>query len=215
MSAVEHLNLQRLDTENLHTYWKNPRIGNVEKIAESLHRNGQYRAIVVNKGTHTGRPMEVLAGNHTLKAARTLGWETITCHLIDVDDDQAARIVLADNKTAEYGSYDDKTLTDLLNTLNDLDGTEAGHKKSLRRSLTFPPTTTGHNSQKRSRATSQNISREHSPSPRSRPTSLTPQSTRPNRPSRAKKGTKTPTHSSTHSPADSNERRKRPHHSTH
>ena len=123
MSAVEHLNLQRLDTENLHTYWKNPRIGNVEKIAESLHRNGQYRAIVVNKGTHTGRPMEVLAGNHTLKAARTLGWETITCHLIDVDDDQAARIVLADNKTAEYGSYDDKTLTDLLNTLNDLDGT--------------------------------------------------------------------------------------------
>ena len=67
--------------------------------------------------------MEVLAGNHTLKAARTLGWETITCHLIDVDDDQAARIVLADNKTAEYGSYDDKTLTDLLNTLNDLDGT--------------------------------------------------------------------------------------------
>lgn len=121
MSAVEHLDLHNINTEDLHTYWKNPRIGNVDKIAESLARNGQYRAIVVNKGTHTGRPMEVLAGNHTLKAARKLGWETITCHLIDVDDDQAARIVLADNKTAEYGSYDDKTLTDLLETLDDLD----------------------------------------------------------------------------------------------
>ncbi len=123
MSAVEHLDLHNLNTEDLHTYWKNPRIGNVDKIAESLARNGQYRAIVVNKGTHTGRPMEVLAGNHTLKAARKLGWETITCHVIDVDDDQAARIVLADNKTAEYGSYDDKTLADLLDTLADLDGT--------------------------------------------------------------------------------------------
>lgn len=121
MSAVEHLDLHNINTEDLHTYWKNPRIGNVDKIAESLARNGQYRAIVVNKGTHTGRPMEVLAGNHTLKAARKLGWETITCHLIDVDDDQAARIVLADNKTAEYGSYDDKTLADLLETLDDLD----------------------------------------------------------------------------------------------
>ena len=121
MSAVEHLDLHNLNTEDLHTYWKNPRIGNVDKIAESLARNGQYRAIVVNKGTHTGRPMEVLAGNHTLKAARKLGWETITCHVIDVDDDQAARIVLADNKTAEYGSYDDKTLADLLDTLADLD----------------------------------------------------------------------------------------------
>ena len=120
---MANLKIETMPIGDLTPYHRNPRRGNMAAIAESLKARGQYKPIVVNKGTHTGRPMEVLAGNHTLKAARKLGWETITCHLIDVDDDQAARIVLADNKTAEYGSYDDTTLTDLLKTLNDLDGT--------------------------------------------------------------------------------------------
>ena len=112
-----------LATKDLHTYHKNPRIGNIDTIAASLNANGQYRAIVVNRGTHTGRPMEVLAGNHTLMAARDLGWETITAHLIDVDEDQAARIVLADNRTSDLGTYDTSTLADMLTGLPDLDGT--------------------------------------------------------------------------------------------
>ncbi|MDX3097732.1 hypothetical protein PV417_24845 [Streptomyces sp. ME19-03-3] len=40
----------------------NPRTGDVDAIAESLRVNGRYKAIVVNRGTHTGRPNEVLAG---------------------------------------------------------------------------------------------------------------------------------------------------------
>lgn len=107
----------------LRTYYKNPNVGNVEEIAKSLRANGQYRAIVVNKGTHTGRPMEVLAGNHTLKAARDLGWDTITAHLLDVDEDQATRIVLADNRTAELGEIDPEILLEIAATLDDLEGT--------------------------------------------------------------------------------------------
>lgn len=121
--AVQELETQNVDVETLHTYYRNPRHGNIDAVAASLQRNGQYRAIVVNKGTHTGRPMEVLAGNHTLKAARKLGWDTITAHIIDVDDDQATRIVLADNKTSDMASYDDQVLHDLLEDLDDLDGT--------------------------------------------------------------------------------------------
>ncbi|WP_233717036.1 hypothetical protein [Mycolicibacterium vinylchloridicum] len=42
----------------------------MDAIAESLSQSyGQYRTIVVNKGTLTGRPNEVLAGDHTLMAA--------------------------------------------------------------------------------------------------------------------------------------------------
>ncbi|MCD4558239.1 ParB/RepB/Spo0J family partition protein [Schaalia sp. lx-100] len=118
------LTTSKVPTESLNLYYKNPRLGNVTKIAESLQRNGQYRAIVVNKGTHTGRHMEVLAGNHTLKAARQIGMETITAHIIDVDEDQATRIVLADNKTADLGTYDNELITQLIDTLNeDYEGT--------------------------------------------------------------------------------------------
>ena len=80
----------------LQHYGKNPRKGDVAAIAHSLEVNGQYKPIVVRTGT-----MEVLAGNHTLKAARELGWEQIAATFVDVDDDRAARIVLVDNRTNE------------------------------------------------------------------------------------------------------------------
>lgn len=116
----------------LATYHRNPNRGNPEAIAGSLRVNGQYRPIVVNKGTHTGRPNEVLAGNHTLIAMRNLAeaepddarWRTVDAYVIDVDSDQAARIVLADNKTAQSGfGYDDAALASLLAGLPDLEGT--------------------------------------------------------------------------------------------
>lgn len=113
----------------LHTHHQNPRRGDIDTIATSLTTNGQFRPIVVNRGTHTGRPMEVLAGNHTLLAARRLaeGGDTrfthLDCYVIDVDDDAATRIVLADNRTADLGSYDDAVLLDLLDGLEDNSGT--------------------------------------------------------------------------------------------
>ncbi|SNR44299.1 ParB-like nuclease domain-containing protein [Haloechinothrix alba] len=107
----------------LRAYHRNPRQGDTRAIAESLRVNGQYRPIVVNRGTHTGRANEVLAGNHTLAAARDEGWAEITVCYVDVDDDQAARIVTADNRTADRASYDDRILAELLTDLPDLDGT--------------------------------------------------------------------------------------------
>lgn len=104
-------------------YYQNARRGNVEAIAESLMVNGQYKPIVVNVGTHTGRANEVLVGNHTLLAAKELGWERIDAVVIDATDDEARRIVLADNRTSDLGSYDDDMLLDLLQQQDDLMGT--------------------------------------------------------------------------------------------
>lgn len=116
---------------DLHLYHRNPRTGDVKAIEGSLRAHGQYKPIVVNKGTHTGRPYEVLAGNHTLMAIRNLAesdpdderWHNVLVHEIDVDDDRAARIVLADNRTSELGSFDSAALTGLLSGLPDLSGT--------------------------------------------------------------------------------------------
>lgn len=117
------LALEYRPVRELRTYHRNPRQGDTHAIASSLRVNGQYRPIVVNRGTHTSRANEVLAGNHTLMAARDLGWEHIAVVWVDVDDDQCARIVAADNRTADLGSYDERLLAELLGDLPDLDGT--------------------------------------------------------------------------------------------
>jgi ParB-like chromosome segregation protein Spo0J len=95
-------------------YVDNARRGNVTLIAESLQQLGQYRPIVVNTGTMTGRQNEILVGNHTVLAAQTLGWESIDVHRVDVDDSTARRIVLVDNRSSDLASYDDAALAQLL-----------------------------------------------------------------------------------------------------
>lgn len=118
--------LTQFEVGELHAYHKNPRRGNIDAIARSLEINGQYRPIVVNIGSHTGRPLEVLAGNHTLAAAKRLGWVSIQATTVDVDDLAAARIVAADNRTADLGDYDNASLADLLQAIADDAGTLAG-----------------------------------------------------------------------------------------
>ena len=51
--------LQLVDyyVDELTSYHRNPRRGDVETIVRSLEVNGQYRPIVVNLGTRTGRPL--------------------------------------------------------------------------------------------------------------------------------------------------------------
>jgi hypothetical protein len=45
--------------------------------------------------------MEVLAGNHRLIAARELGWEHLAVVCMDVDEEQARRILLVDNRSSD------------------------------------------------------------------------------------------------------------------
>ena len=124
--------LERADIADLATYYKNARRGDVGAIAASMQVNGVYRPLVVNRGTHTGRPMEVLAGNHSLMAMRQLAeenpedtrWQHADVYVVDVDEDRATRIVLADNRTSDLGGYDDEQLLELVEAVDhDLDGT--------------------------------------------------------------------------------------------
>lgn len=112
--------------KGLKYYYQNPRRGNVEKVAESLKSNGQFKPIVVNRGTHTGRPNEILAGNHTTKAARSLGWRAINVMWVDVDEDHARRIVLADNGSTDDATYDVQLLSQLLDEQKNSAGTLVG-----------------------------------------------------------------------------------------
>lgn len=56
----------------------------------------------------------VIAGNHTLEAARSLGWTEIAVVRVDDDDVTATAYALADNRTADLGGYDETALADLI-----------------------------------------------------------------------------------------------------
>lgn len=102
---------------------RNPRHGDIPRIKESLQVLGQYRPIVVNKGTFTGRRNEILAGHHLVMAATELEWTEVAVTLVDVDDETGRRILLVDNRTSDTAEYDERLLVELLETLPDLDGT--------------------------------------------------------------------------------------------
>lgn len=122
-NAVGALRVVEFAVAELQLFHRNPRRGDVRAIAASLEARGQYRPIVVNVGTLTGRLNEILAGNHTYLAACALGWETLQATTVDVDDEEAARIVLADNRLADLGAYDDVDLAAVLGDAGDLAGT--------------------------------------------------------------------------------------------
>lgn len=107
--------------DRLHRYYLNARRGNVPKIARSLARLGQYRSIVVNRGTITGRADEVLAGNHTWLAATSIAWTHIGVEWCDVDEETAATIVAIDNKSNDDATYDDPELLALLEQIKSPD----------------------------------------------------------------------------------------------
>lgn len=109
------------DSDPLKEHPRNPRRGNVEAIEESVEANGWYGAVVAQKSTGY-----ILAGNHRYRVAVAKGAKEVPVIWHDVDDETALRILLADNRTADLGTYDEETLTELLEGLETLEGTGYG-----------------------------------------------------------------------------------------
>ena len=107
--------------EKLSPHPSNPREGNVGAIIESIRHNGFYSPLIVQRSTGF-----VLAGNHRYYALEILRSPAAPVVYIDVDDDQARRILLMDNKASDEGTYDDAALAALLQELQDGSGTLMG-----------------------------------------------------------------------------------------
>lgn len=91
---------------------ENPRRGDVDGIGESIDANGFFGAVVVQRRTR-----RILAGNHRYRAARARGMKRIPVLWVDVDDERALKILLADNAEADKAEYDTVALADVLQTL--------------------------------------------------------------------------------------------------
>lgn len=114
----------------------NPRRGSVAEIAAALEQHGQLRPAVVNLRTRY-----VLIGNHMLRAARTLGWRELDVIWVDLDEHQARRLLLLDNRLSDKADYDVNELLAMLESFEDLDGTgyEQADLDELLESLDPPP----------------------------------------------------------------------------
>ena len=111
MRRMTEAQVQQVSVDDLIVHPENPRQGDIGAIITSIEHNGWYGTVVAQKSTGY-----VLAGNHRLLAARSVGIDTVPVYWVDVDDATAKRILLADNRTAELASYDDERLAELLTT---------------------------------------------------------------------------------------------------
>jgi DNA modification methylase len=112
MKKIGKLELTRVKIGNLNQHPLNPNQGDVGAIVESLEAHGYFRPVLVQKST-----MNIIAGNHTVQACKIDGLTEIDVIVHDIDDDQALRIMLADNETANKAQNDPAILTDLLESL--------------------------------------------------------------------------------------------------
>lgn len=95
---------------------RNARRGDIDAIAASLQEFGQLKPIVVRRTTKADAEPGgiVIAGNHMYEAAKKLGWSTVAAVFVDTDQRTADRYALADNRTAELGTYDEGVLAEVL-----------------------------------------------------------------------------------------------------
>lgn len=113
----ENLSGLRIAIDALIPLEGNPRRGNIDAIAASYKQFGQIKPIVVRpNGDNT---YTVIAGNHQVEAAKSLGWHEIAAVVLDVDETQAIAFAIADNRTVELGYTDDSALFEMLSMISE------------------------------------------------------------------------------------------------
>ncbi len=109
MTATINESYEVVEIEAVRPHPSNPREGDLDAIQESVEANGFYGALIVQRSSGY-----ILAGNHRWQAARASGLTEIPVIYVDIEDDEAERILLADNRTNDRAKYRENQLGDLL-----------------------------------------------------------------------------------------------------
>lgn len=119
--TTEYIETRMVPVTDLTPFPGNARVGDRQKLLESLEENGQYRSLNVRL-TDDGE-LVVLCGNNTLEALEARGDEAARCEIVRCDDATALRVNLVDNKSNDSATYDDEARARLVELL---DGQIAG-----------------------------------------------------------------------------------------
>lgn len=96
---------------------ENPNNGDVELIAESIITNGYIAPIIAQKETGY-----IIAGNHRYHALLSLGADVAPVIWVNMEDADAKRYMLADNKTGQAATLDNTLVLNLLTEFIDREG---------------------------------------------------------------------------------------------
>lgn len=121
----ESLSDRLVPITELRQHPKNARNGDIDAIAASLALHGQYRPIVVNRGTYSDRYERntIGGGNHTYAACLELGWTHVAVTWIDVEDVELDKILIVDNRTSDLAWNDEGLILSLLKEMPNIEGT--------------------------------------------------------------------------------------------
>lgn len=104
--------------EHVHPHPRNVNMGDTDAIVESIQVNGFTAPILAQRSTGY-----IVAGNHRYAALIELGGDQIPVIWLDMDDEQALRYMLADNRSTRLGKDDLGLLAEALDELRE---TEVG-----------------------------------------------------------------------------------------
>jgi len=103
-------------TASLKPWAKNPRKNDpaVQAVADSIKRFGFGAPLLVRKASG-----EIIAGHTRLKAAVKLGLPEVPVRYLDLSEDEAHALALADNRVGEIAEWDAGALTDILRGMDE------------------------------------------------------------------------------------------------
>jgi hypothetical protein len=109
-----------VEVDALVPWVKNPRKNDaaVDKVAESIAEFGFGAPLIVRRANG-----EVIGGHTRLKAAIKMAMTHVPVRYLDLTEEQAHKLALADNKLGEAAEWDDKMLASVLADLS-VDGIE-------------------------------------------------------------------------------------------
>ena len=111
--ATINVAYELVDVSTLQTHPRNPRQGDIGALYELIRKNGFVGALTVQKSTR-----QIIAGNHRFRAAVEAGYLELPVIWVDVDDDKALELVLADNYASDQASNNSEALLEILQELH-------------------------------------------------------------------------------------------------
>jgi hypothetical protein len=113
----ESLQALAIPVESLQYLEGNPHVGHVPAIRAMLERFGQMKPITVR--AISDDKYEIVAGNHTVRAAKELGWTEVAAVVFDGSWEEARAFALGDNRASELGYDNEALLTQMLGDVID------------------------------------------------------------------------------------------------
>lgn len=116
MRVHEGLEVVELVIDSITRHPQNANNGDTDALEASIQTNGFYAPILVQASTG-----HIIAGNHRWEVAKKLGATSIPAIVVNVDDEEALRIMVADNRITRLGNDDPAQLVALLEHISDTD----------------------------------------------------------------------------------------------